>query len=115
MLWEWLLGAACGFVFVLTLLTTPAGVSGAVLLLPVQVSILDVPSLAVTPTNLLFTCSRRPGRWCASHAKDGCSWAAHSVNHFRPWVMCAPAFVSCLRDAASSSALRLKPRAYRRV
>ena len=30
-----------------------AGVSGAVLLLPVQVSVLGVPSPAVTPTNLL--------------------------------------------------------------
>jgi hypothetical protein len=33
--------------------TTPLGVSGAVLLLPVQLSILGVPSPAVTPTNLL--------------------------------------------------------------
>jgi hypothetical protein len=32
----------------------PAGVSGAVLLLPLQVSVLGVPSPAVTPTNLLF-------------------------------------------------------------
>ena len=30
--------------------TTPAGISGAVLLLPVQVSLLGVPSPAVTPT-----------------------------------------------------------------
>jgi uncharacterized protein len=34
--------------------TTPAGVSGAVLLLPVQVSVVGVPSPAVTATNLLY-------------------------------------------------------------
>lgn len=41
------------------LVTTPAGISGAVLLLPVQVSVLGVPSPAVTPTNLLY--NARPG------------------------------------------------------
>lgn len=49
---QWLLGATCAFV--LAPLTTPADVSGAVLLLPVQVSVLGVPSPAVTPTNLLY-------------------------------------------------------------
>ena len=41
--------------------TTPAGVSGAVLLLPIQVSVLDVPSPAVTPTNLLYNVVATPG------------------------------------------------------
>jgi hypothetical protein len=41
--------------------TTPAGVSGAVLLLPIQLSILHVPSPAVTPTNLLFNVAAVPG------------------------------------------------------
>jgi uncharacterized membrane protein YfcA len=50
--WEWPVGALCAFL--LTLVATPAGVSGAVLLLPIQLSILHVPSPAVTPTNLLF-------------------------------------------------------------
>jgi hypothetical protein len=50
--WEWPVGALCAFV--LALVTTPAGVSGAVLLLPIQLSILHVPIPAVTPTNLLF-------------------------------------------------------------
>jgi hypothetical protein len=45
----------------LALITTPAGVSGAVLLLPVQVSVLHVPSPAVTPTNLLFNVAATPG------------------------------------------------------
>lgn len=47
--------------FGISLVTTPAGVSGAVLLLPVQVSILRVPSPAVTPTNLLFNVVATPG------------------------------------------------------
>ena len=54
--WEWPVGAACSFV--LALVTTPAGVSGAVLLLPIQLSVLHVPSPAVTPTNLLFNVAR---------------------------------------------------------
>jgi uncharacterized membrane protein YfcA len=58
-LWEWLLGALLAFV--LALLTTPAGVSGAVLLLPLQVSVLGVPSPAVTPTNLLYNVLSTPG------------------------------------------------------
>lgn len=59
MSWQLLAGAACGFLVALA--TTPAGVSGAVLLLPVQVSILGVPSPAVTPTNLLFNIVAVPG------------------------------------------------------
>jgi uncharacterized protein len=57
--WEWPVGAV--FAFALALVATPAGVSGAVLLLPVQVSILGVPSPAVTPTNLLFNVAATPG------------------------------------------------------
>ena len=59
MLWEWLAGAGCAFL--LALVTTPAGVSGAVLLLPIQVSVLGVPSPAVTPTNLLYNVIATPG------------------------------------------------------
>src|ERR1700689_1002485 len=57
--WEWPVGALCAFV--LALVTTPAGVSGAVLLLPIQLSVLHVPSPAVTPTNLLFNVAAVPG------------------------------------------------------
>ena len=57
--WEWPAGAACAFF--LTLVTTPAGVSGAVLLLPIQVSVLRVAALAATPTNLLFNVAAVPG------------------------------------------------------
>ena len=47
--------------FLLALVTTPAGVSGAVLLLPIQLSVLHVPSPAVTPTNLVFNVAATPG------------------------------------------------------
>jgi len=59
MSWQLPAGALCGFLVALA--TTPAGVSGAVLLLPVQVGVLGVPSLAVTPTNLLFNVIAVPG------------------------------------------------------
>jgi uncharacterized membrane protein YfcA len=54
-----LLGALAAFV--IAMITAPAGVSGAVFLLPVQVSLLDVPSPAVTPTNLLYNVIATPG------------------------------------------------------
>jgi uncharacterized protein len=47
--------------FVIAVLATPAGVSGAVLLLPFQVSVLGTPSPAVTPTNLLYNVVATPG------------------------------------------------------
>jgi uncharacterized membrane protein YfcA len=57
--WEWPVGALCAFC--LALVTTPAGVSGAVLLLPVQLSILRVSAAVATPTNLLFNVAATPG------------------------------------------------------
>jgi uncharacterized protein len=51
----------CFSAFAIAVVTTPAGVSGAVLLLPVQVSILNVPSPGVTPTNLLYNIVATPG------------------------------------------------------
>ena len=42
-------------------LAAPAGISGAVLLLPFQVSVLGTPSPAVTPTNLLYNVVATPG------------------------------------------------------
>src|ERR1700680_4952261 len=41
--------------------STPAGISGAVLLLPFQVSVLGTASPAVTPTNLLYNVVAAPG------------------------------------------------------
>jgi uncharacterized membrane protein YfcA len=49
--------AAC----VIAVLSTPAGISGAVLLLPFQVSVLGTPSPSVTPTNLLYNVVSTPG------------------------------------------------------
>ena len=43
------------------MVTTPVGVSGAVFLLPVQLSVLHVPSPQITPTNLLFNVVSGPG------------------------------------------------------
>lgn len=57
--WQGLLGLASGFL--VAVVTAPVGVSGAVFLLPVQLSVLSVPSPAVTPTNLLFNVVATPG------------------------------------------------------
>ena len=57
--WQWPVGTLLAFL--LALATTPAGVSGAVLLLPIQLSVLHVPSPSVTPTNLLFNVAATPG------------------------------------------------------
>src|SRR6266550_3431784 len=47
--------------YVISVLSTPAGISGAVLLLPFQVSVLGTPSPSVTPTNLLYNVVATPG------------------------------------------------------
>lgn len=54
-----LIGAVSAFL--IATLTTPVGVSGAVFLVPVQVSILHTPSPSVTPTNLLYNVISTPG------------------------------------------------------
>ena len=54
-----LYGLAAGLV--IALVTAPVGVSGAVFLLPVQLSVFGVPSPAVTPTNLLYNVVAGPG------------------------------------------------------
>jgi uncharacterized protein len=57
----WTEAAALGAAFAIAVLATPAGISGAVLLLPFQVSVLGTPSPAVTPTNLLYNVVATPG------------------------------------------------------
>jgi uncharacterized membrane protein YfcA len=47
--------------YAVAVLATPAGVSGAVLLLPFQLRVLDVPSMVATPTNLLYNVIATPG------------------------------------------------------
>ncbi|GID27685.1 sulfite exporter TauE/SafE family protein [Paractinoplanes brasiliensis] len=60
MTWQTALGGF-GAGLLIALVTTPVGVSGAVFLLPVQLSVLHVPNPAVTPTNLLFNVVSGPG------------------------------------------------------
>ncbi len=57
----WTEVVALAAAFVIAVLATPAGISGAVLLLPFQVSVLGTPSPSVTPTNLLYNVVSTPG------------------------------------------------------
>ena len=67
MLDDALLGALIAFW--LAAVCTPVGVSGAVFLVPVQVSLLHTPSPAVTPTNLLYNLIAIPGALLAFHGQ----------------------------------------------
>ena len=57
--WDLLIGFLAGAG--IATVTAPVGVSGAVFLLPVQLSVLQVPNPSVTPTNLLFNVIAGPG------------------------------------------------------
>src|SRR5256886_15422464 len=57
----WTEAVALAAAFIVSAIATPAGISGAVLLLPFQVSVLGTPSPAVTPTNLLYNVVATPG------------------------------------------------------
>jgi len=57
----WTEVVALAAAYVVAVAATPAGISGAVLLLPFQVSVLGTPSPAVTPTNLLYNVVATPG------------------------------------------------------
>jgi uncharacterized protein len=70
----WVEITALAAAFAVAVLATPAGVSGAVLLLPFQVSVLGTPSPAVTPTNLLYNVVATPGalyRYWRQHQTGG--------------------------------------------
>ncbi|HVN04940.1 MAG TPA: sulfite exporter TauE/SafE family protein [Bryobacteraceae bacterium] len=60
-------GVECSFwlppaaAFLVALLTAPAGISGAFLLLPFQISVLGFVTPAVTPTNLIYNLVATPG------------------------------------------------------
>ncbi|MEE1817844.1 MULTISPECIES: sulfite exporter TauE/SafE family protein [unclassified Streptomyces] len=58
---DWTIWAGLVAGLVISVVTAPVGVSGAVFLLPVQLSVLGVPSPAVTPTNLLYNVVAGPG------------------------------------------------------
>jgi uncharacterized protein len=57
----WTAVAALGAAYFIALVATPAGISGAVLLPPFQAGVLGTPSLAITPTNLLYNVVATPG------------------------------------------------------
>jgi uncharacterized membrane protein YfcA len=67
MLCDAALGA--GVAFCLAILTTPVGVSGAVFLVPFQISVVHTPSPAVTPTNLLYNLIAIPGALFRFHGE----------------------------------------------
>jgi len=61
--------------FVLATITTPVGVSGAVFLLPVQMSLLGVPSPRVTPTNLMYNVISGPGALLRFRRRSQFDWS----------------------------------------
>ena len=70
----WTEAVALAAAFAVSAVATPAGISGAVLLLPFQVSVLGTPSPAVTPTNLLYNVVATPGalyRYRRQHQTGG--------------------------------------------
>jgi uncharacterized protein len=70
----WTEAVALAAAFTVSAVATPAGISGAVLLLPFQVSVLGTPSPAVTPTNLLYNVVSTPGalyRYWRQHQTGG--------------------------------------------
>src|SRR6185312_8506839 len=68
MLGDAMLGAAVAFG--LAVVTTPVGVSGAVFLVPFQISVVHTPSPAVTPTNLLYNLIAIPGALVRFHREQ---------------------------------------------
>ena len=71
---DWVYVAALVASFVIATLTTPAGVSGAVLLLPFQVGVLGIPGPSATSTNLLYNIVATPGalfRYWRQHQTGG--------------------------------------------
>ena len=70
----WTEAVALAAAFIVSAIATPAGISGTVLLLPFQVSVLGTPSPAVTPTNLLYNVVSTPGalyRYRRQHQTGG--------------------------------------------
>ncbi|WP_405468492.1 TSUP family transporter [Streptomyces canus] len=58
---DWTLAGGLAAGLLIATVNAPVGVSGAVFLLPVQLSVFGVPNPAVTPTNLLFNVVAGPG------------------------------------------------------
>ncbi|WP_330262770.1 sulfite exporter TauE/SafE family protein [Streptomyces griseorubiginosus] len=58
---DWTLAGGLVAGLLIATVTAPVGVSGAVFLLPVQLSVFGVPNPTITPTNLLFNVVAGPG------------------------------------------------------
>ena len=69
--------------FIISAIATPAGISGAVLLLPFQVSVLGTPSPAVTPTNLLYNVVSTPGALYRYRRQHQTGWRLALSPHHR--------------------------------
>ncbi|MFF4444274.1 TSUP family transporter [Streptomyces sp. NPDC001502] len=70
----WLLPGGLAAGLLISMVTAPVGVSGAVFLLPVQLSVFGVPNPAVTPTNLLYNVVAGPGALWRYH-RTGSLWS----------------------------------------
>ena len=79
--------------FFIAFLTTPAGVSGAVFLVPVQVSLLGVANPALTPTNLLYNIIATPGALAGYRRID--------------WSLARPLLISTVPGIAVGAVLRV--------
>ena len=66
----WTEVVALGAAYLIAVVTTPAGISGAVLQLPLQVTVLATPSPSVAPTSLLYNVVATPGRCTATGGRD---------------------------------------------
>ncbi|MCB5167341.1 TSUP family transporter [Streptomyces bambusae] len=70
----WLLWGGLAAGLLIAMVTAPVGVSGAVFLLPVQLSVFAVPNPALTPTNLLYNVVAGPGA-LGRHHRAGSLWS----------------------------------------
>ena len=75
---DWVYVVALAASFMIVPLASPAGVSGAVLLLPFQVGVLGTPSPSVTPTNLLYNVVATPGALFRYWRQGSDGWSTHS-------------------------------------
>jgi uncharacterized protein len=87
---------------VIAMITTPVGGSGAVFLLPAQLSLLNAPSPAVTPTNMLFNVVAVPGALAHYGWRDAISsrLARHLLVGTVPGVVIAGYTVADVAPAA---------------
>jgi uncharacterized membrane protein YfcA len=105
--WDVAAGFAAGLL--IAAVTSPVRISGAVFLLPVQLSVQGVPSPAVTPTNLLFNVVSVPGALAryGRAASQGASLTRQLVGGTVPGVIIGAVLRVYLLPAAPPSASSL--------